>query len=101
MKKYIIDAWNKQCCLIVNIEGKVLVSWLTDKDEPNQKNMIINADNYSSMIDFLIAIEDISSGYLQAIDMFGTIEEKESDYYKNILAIYNEVNKEVCKYEQE
>lgn len=101
MKKYIIDAWNKQCCLIVNIEGEVLVGWLTDRDEPNQKNMIINADNYSSMIDFLIAIEDVSSGYLQAIDMFGTIEEKESDYYKNILAIYNEVNKEVCKYEQE
>lgn len=101
MKNAIIKSWSQQCYLAINEEGEIIIDWLTEKDKSNNKIMKINADNYASMIDYLIAIKDISSGYLQAIDTYGTIEERESDYYKNILAIYNEVSKEVCKYEQE
>lgn len=101
MKNAIIKSWNQQCYLAINEEGEIIIDWLTEKDKSNNKIMKINADNYASMIDYLIAIEDISSGYLQAIDTYGTIEERESDYYKSILALYNEVSGEVCKYEQE
>lgn len=99
MKDVIIKSWEKQCYLAINEEGSIIIDWLTEEDKSNHKIMKINADNYASMIDYLIAIRDISSGYLQAIDTYGTIEERESDYYKSILALYNEVSGEVCKYE--
>lgn len=95
MKNAIMKSWDKQCYLAINEEGEIIIDWLTEEYKSNNKIMKINADNYASMIDYLIAIKDISSGYLQAIDTYGTIEERDSKYYDNIFAIYNEAYTEL------
>ena len=53
MRDIILKSWEKQCYLVIDNQGEIIIGWPSKEELFKKDTMYINAKDYASMIDYL------------------------------------------------